>query len=169
MPSVAAARSEPKLSRLQSGLLVLLVFFLVASVGLRAYVRVKESSARPGGGHGLVQNDDGSRGTNLPAALVRSLPYVAEGSFFGLIGFALGYATRKFVKLGLILVAIFFVCLQALVWTGTVSVDWDGLLGKLDALLFNLEQNETMQQFWTHRIPSGGGMLLGYLIGFQRG
>ena len=86
-----------------------------------------------------------------------------------MIGFALGYASRKFVKLLLILLALFFLGLQALVWTGSVSVDWDGLLGKLDALLFNLKENESMTQFLTRRIPAGGGMLAGYLIGFRRG
>ena len=68
-----------------------------------------------------------------------------------------------------ILVALFFVGLQALVWTGTVSVDWSGMLGKLNALLFNLHENESMTQFLTRRIPSAGGMAVGYLIGFQRG
>jgi len=106
---------------------------------------------------------------SVPGGPESEQPYVTEGSFFGLIGFALGYASRKFVKLGLILLALFFVALQALVWTGTVSVDWQGIIGKLNELVFNLKQDQSMTQFLTRRIPSGGGLLAGYLFGFQRG
>ena len=162
--------SASALSPLQVGLLVTLVVVLLGSIGLR-FVREKQrgsSSGLPAGAHGLVEG--GEETPAEPATpLERSLPYLTEGSFFALIGFALGYATRKFVKVGLILLAFFFVGLQALVWTGTVSVDWGGILGKLNALLFNLKENETMTQFLTRRVPSAGGMLAGYLIGFHRG
>ncbi|MSR62801.1 MAG: hypothetical protein EXS08_10200 [Planctomycetes bacterium] len=171
MPKPVAEDIRPGLTRLQLALLALLVLALLASVGYRAYTRTHADgrATKPAGATGLVT--DPARGGETPAAtqLERSLPYVTEGSFFGLIGFALGYASRKFVKLGLILVALFFVGLQALAWTGTVSVDWSGMLGKLNALLFNLQENESMTQFLTRRIPSAGGMAVGYLIGFQRG
>lgn len=169
MPSPTTARPGPGLSPFQIGLLAVLVLAFLASIGLRAYVRMRAEGTVPAGAHGLVQDDGRPAEEPLPAPLTRSLPYVTEGTFFALIGFALGYATRKFVKLGLILLALFFVALQALVWTGTVAVDWSGLLGKLNALLFNLQADESMQQFWTRRIPSAGGMLAGYLIGFKRG
>ncbi len=163
---------EAGLSTLQRVLLGLLVVALLASVGLRAYAKRQAPAGAgvPAGANGLVGSEAG-KGTPEapPTPLERSLPYVTEGSFFGLIGFALGYASRKFVKLGLILLALFFVGLQALVWAGTVSVDWGGMIGKLNALLFNLKENESMTQFLTRRIPSAGGMLAGYLIGFQRG
>lgn len=169
MPSTSADADRPGLSSLQIGLLVVLLLALVGSVGWRFYAQRKSAAAGgvPVGARGLVEGADGKAPEATP--LERSLPYVTEGSFFGLIGFALGYASRKFVKVGLILVALFFLVLQALVWTGTVSVDWSGLIGKLNALIFNLQENETMTQFLTRRIPSGGGMLAGYLIGFQRG
>lgn len=165
---------RPGLTSLQVGLLVVLVLALLGSAGLRLARAKKDGGAGglPAGIHGLVERGGEGTGETVeePATpLERSLPYVTEGSFFGLIGFALGYATRKFVKLGLILLALFFVGLQALVWTGTVSVDWSGMLGKLNALLFNLRENESMTQFLTRRIPSAGGMLAGYFIGFQRG
>lgn len=172
MPSTTAESSPAGLSGLQKTLLGVLVAALLASIGMRAFARNRaaESGATPDGAHGLVGDGSEAGPRAEPATpLERSLPYVTEGSFFGLIGFALGYASRKFVKVGLILVALFFVALQALVWTGTVSVDWSGMLGKLNALLFNLRENESMTQFLTRRVPSAGGMLAGYLIGFQRG
>ena len=161
------------LSPLRAGMLAVLVISLLTSVGLRAYGRTHErrTTPAPAGAQGLVQGDTQAQpaAEEEPSGLERYLPYVTEGSFFGLIGFALGYASRKFVKLGLIVLAFFFVALQALVWTGTVSVDWGGLVAKLNALVFNLTEGETATQFLTRRIPSAGGMLAGYLIGFRRG
>jgi len=54
------------------------------------------------------------------------------------------------------------------VWTGSVSVDWGGLIGKLNALIFNLQENESMTAFLTRRVPSGGSLLLGWAVGFRR-
>ena len=173
MTKPAPELPKPGLNGLQIGLLALFVVALLASVGLRAYGQSKEKggAALPAGAQGLVPTDGSTPPPTQapPTPLERSLPYVTEGSFFGLIGFALGYATRKFVKLGLILLALFFLALQALVWTGTVTVDWGGLITKLNDWIFNLQANESMTQFLTRRIPSAGGMLAGYLIGFQRG
>jgi uncharacterized membrane protein (Fun14 family) len=168
MATTASDQAPRALTPLQIGILALLAVALLGSVGWRYYQKKEGKGGVPAaGGHTLV--DDGKAPRTEPTPLERSLPYVTEGSLFGLIGFALGYASRKFVKLGLIALALFFVGLQALVWTGTVSVDWSGLLGKLNALIFNLRENESMSAFLTRRIPSGGGMLLGYLVGFQRG
>ncbi len=172
MTSTTAEGSRTGLTGIQKTLLGLLVAALLASIGMRAYAKDREAkrTGTPAGAHGLVGGEPGTPAPAEPETpLERSLPYVTEGSFFGLIGFALGYASRKFVKLGLILLALFFLGLQALVWTGTVSVDWNGMLGKLNALLFNLQENESITQFLTRRVPSAGGMLAGYLIGFQRG
>ena len=51
----------------------------------------------------------------------------------------------------------------------TSAGQYVSLVGKLNALLFNLQENETMTQFLARRVPSAGGMLAGYLVGFQRG
>ena len=170
MANTAQDQVEPGLSGLQLGLLALLVLASLGSVGLRVYKTSEEKGATtgvPAASHGLTQ-DGAKPAPGAPTPLERSLPYVTEASLFGLIGFALGFATRKFVKVGLVLLALFFVGLQALVWTGTASVDWGGLIGRLNDWIFNLKENESMAQFLTRRIPSGGAMLAGYLLGFQR-
>jgi uncharacterized membrane protein (Fun14 family) len=164
------ADARPRLTGLQVALLAVLLLALLGSVGYRAYARTdqKGATATPAGAQGFVR-DGAAQSAPAATPLERSLPYVTEGSFFGLIGFALGYASRKFVKLALILLALAFVGLQALVWTGSVSVDWSGLVGKLNGLLFNLGDNETFTQFLTRRVPAAGGLLAGYAIGFHRG
>lgn len=170
--------AEPKpetprkgLTKGQIVLLVVLLVTLLGSIGWRAFGHSKRAPAGdvPVGATGLVEGGGQDTSAPPPEGVERALPYVTEGSFFGLIGFALGYASRKFVKLGLILLALFFVGLQALVWTGSVSVDWQGVIGKLNALIFNLKENETATQFLTRRIPSAGGLVAGYLFGFRRG
>jgi uncharacterized membrane protein (Fun14 family) len=171
MPRNAAEQGQG-LTGLQRSLLALFVVLLVGSAGLRFHYHRKNpvsAGALPAGATSLT----GSGGETQPAepasGLERALPYVTESSFFGLIGFALGYASRKFIKVGLILIALFFIGLQALVWTGAVAVDWGSLVGKLNALIFNLKQDQTVTQFLTQRIPSAGGLVAGYLLGFQRG
>lgn len=163
---------------LRAGMLAVIVISLLTSVGLRAYGTARERTAAPdlvarpqapADAQGLVDGGARAEEEAEPSPLARWLPYVTEGSFFGLIGFALGYASRKLVKVGLVLLALFFVVLQALVWTGTVSVDWGGLVGKLNAWVFNLTESETASEFLRRRVPSAGGMLAGYLIGFRRG
>lgn len=170
---MAKAETEPApsgLNGVQIGLLTLLLVGLFGSIGARAWLRPE-----PGGPAGATPGNSLVAPSSTPPAeeprtpIERSLPYVTESSFFGLIGFALGYTTRKFVKFGLIVLALFFVGLQALVWTGKVTVDWSGLVASLDEWIFNLRENESMTEFLTRRIPSGGGMLLGYVIGFRRG
>ena len=172
MAKTASEQSERRLTGLQKGLLGLCLVALVGSVAWRFVLRSKDPGAGgavPAGASGLVEAGPGGQPAEPPSGVERALPYVTESSFFGLIGFALGYASRKFVKVGLILLALFFVGLQALVWTGNVSVDWGGLVGKLNALLFNLKENESVTQFLARRVPSGAGLLAGYVFGFQRG
>ncbi|MBI5362623.1 MAG: FUN14 domain-containing protein [Planctomycetes bacterium] len=99
----------------------------------------------------------------------RYLPHLTEASFFALIGFALGYATRKVFKLALLSIAAAFVVVQLLVTTGHVTVDWLGVRSALNQLIFNLRENETITSFLTNRIPSAGALAVGWFFGFRRG
>lgn len=101
--------------------------------------------------------------------LGRYLPHLTEASFFALIGFALGYATRKVFKLALLLVAVAFIAVQLLVATGHVTVDWLGVRSALNQLIFNLKENDTLASFLTNRIPSAGALAIGCFLGFRRG
>ncbi len=172
MARTAAEQTRRGLTGFQKSLLALFVLVLAGSVALRFHFRSGENRTpgqTPEGATGLVDAPAAGESGEPASGIERALPYVTESSLFGLIGFALGYASRKFVKVGLILLALFFVGLQALVWAGAVEVDWGGLVGKLNMLVFNLKHNESVTQFLTRRIPTGGGLLLGYVIGFQRG
>jgi len=97
------------------------------------------------------------------------MPYVTEGSFFALIGFALGYLSRKVVKVGLILLALLFVAVQGLSYAGVVAVDWDRALQLVNDLVLNLKENQTFTEVIKDRLPSAGGLVAGYALGFRKG
>ncbi len=99
----------------------------------------------------------------------KSLPYFTEGSFFALVGFALGYATRRLMKVGLIVIAIFFVVLQGLGFSGVISVDWSRAVELINNFVLNLQENQTLTSVLTDRIPSVGSLVAGYFLGMRRG
>lgn len=131
----------------------------------------------------LASSGDGEVATNMRAAAQSGedvlaqpkgsfealLPYVTEGSLFALIGFALGYTTRKIFKIALILIAVAFVGVQIGVYMGWMSVDWNGVVEALNEMVLNLKEDETVTKFVTNRVPSVGALLAGTLVGFRRG
>ena len=72
--------------------------------------------------------------TPEPSQIERAIPYLTEGSFFALIGFALGYASRKVVKVGLILLALVFAGLQGLSYLEVIHIE--GIPGRGDMAVF---------------------------------
>lgn len=107
--------------------------------------------------------------TAEPEGLEKALPYITEGSFFAVIGFALGYASKKFLKVGLIVLAFFFVGLQVLSFTGVVTIDWSRAVSLLNEFVLNVKQDQTFTQVLTARLPSAGALLGAYAIGFRSG
>lgn len=97
------------------------------------------------------------------------LPYFTEGSFFALIGFAVGYASRKFVKVGLIALGVFFVGLQALSYADVVAVDWERAVDLANRLVLNLKENQTFSEVLKDKVPTVGALTAGYFLGFRRG
>lgn len=164
------------LSRLQRTLLIALALLFVVSATTRALLLARQdpptqrsSSTLEPASYLASTKSESSAPKTESGALEDALPYVTEGSLFALIGFALGYTTRKIFKIGLIVLAVFFVAVQALSYAKVATVDWGGLIDWLNRAILNLKENETVTQFVTRRIPSTGALLLGVLIGFKRG
>ena len=170
MAKSASAPHKRGLSGVQIGLLVLLIGLLFGSIGLRLHQRKKnpETSAAPAAELAPGGPEQQAPPPAPPTPLERALPFVTEGSFFALLGFALGYASRRFVRLGLILFAFCLLLVQFLIWTGSVSIDWGGIAGAFDGWLVGLKENQSLGQFLARRIPAASGLLLGSLFGFQR-
>ncbi|MHC4262551.1 MAG: FUN14 domain-containing protein [Planctomycetota bacterium] len=156
-----------------------LIGVLVLSVVARAFVGESEPPSGPAvgpeGASSFVagapgsDSSDGSVEAAESGTLEDLLPVFTETSFFALIGFALGYATRKVVKLMLIFVAIFFAGIQLLVYAGVADVDWGQAIELLNGLILNVKEEQTFTEIAKAKVPSFGGLAGGYLLGFRRG
>lgn len=167
-PTAAPARA---LSIVQTSFLALALVAVAGSIAWRVWAHAQDGGAigsPPGHATSFVSGPDAAAATGT-RGIERFLPYVTEAGFFGLIGFALGYATRKLFKLALLVIAVAFVTVQLLVSTGHVAVDWLGVNSLLNEWIFDLKQHESWSAFLTHRVPSAGTLLLGYVLGFRRG
>jgi uncharacterized membrane protein (Fun14 family) len=180
MNGTAANASRNSLSNFQKLALASLVVLLIASVAARAmYLSTHEAQSPPGANSALQPDNYLATGVHSsqpstdpvpePGAVEKSLPYVTEGSLFGLVGFALGYATRKIFKLALFVVALVFIAIQALTYFNVMTVEWGPVVTWLNKSIFNLAHDESVTSFFTKRVPSIGAMAAGYFLGFKRG
>jgi len=97
------------------------------------------------------------------------LPVLTEASFFALIGFGLGYAAKKVAKLLLIFLALGFLLVQGLGYADVVSVDWSKLVELLNTWILNIKQDQTITDWLTHSLPTGGALIGGVLLGLRKG
>lgn len=160
---------------------VILALLCVASVTARIVLDDGDEAAAPVGSGGAESS--GGRTSFLPDGTPKpsttppeekdgvegALPMISEASFFALIGFALGYFARKVVKLGLILLAVFFIGVQGLSYLGVIDVNWDRALEVLNDFVLNLKENETIGEILKDRIPTAGALVAGYWLGFRKG
>ncbi|MBL8856989.1 MAG: FUN14 domain-containing protein [Planctomycetes bacterium] len=102
-------------------------------------------------------------------ALATILPYLTEASLFGVIGFALGYTSKRAFKLLLILIALSFVTIQVLVSMGKMTVDWNQMITVIDNWILNMDFKSTVPVFLKQRLPTLAVFALGYVFGLRRG
>ena len=101
-------------------------------------------------------------------ALETILPYLTEASLFGLIGFALGYTSKKAFKLLLMLIALGFVTIHVLVYMGKMQVDWNQVIKLIDDWILNMDFKSTVPVFLKHRLPTLALFVIGYLFGLRK-
>lgn len=177
---------------LRGFIFVALLVVLVGSIAVRAATAPDTASGGSTAGHALSGGGTGSSGaqgfvggtgtqTSSPTVDVGGsgstsgatpdsvLPYLTEGSFFGILGFALGYTSRKIVKLFLILLALVFAAVQGLAVAGVADVDWNKALKLANDLIFNVNQHADWIEFMKAKLPSAGAFGAGFLLGFKRG
>lgn len=168
--SPGEATQKPR-SRLKSRLFVAFVFVLVVSVLLRMLFVDTHSlkpNPLPSGAKSFASNV-ASEHPRESSALATVLPYVTEASLFGLIGFALGFTSRKVFKLALILLALAFVTLQVLVSMGRLEVDWNQMIRAIDGWILNMNFDSTVPEFLKRRLPTMAMFALGYVLGLRKG
>ena len=101
----------------------------------------------------------------------RLLPFVTEGGVAMLLGIALGVATRSFIKLALIGVAVVFIAIQVLVFREVIAVDWQAAERTFTALkdyVWNVSTEHNLSTIVQHKVPSAGALSIGYFLGLRR-
>ena len=96
------------------------------------------------------------------------MPYITEGSFFALIGFALGYLSRTILKVGLIVLGACFLLIQGLAWAEVIDVDWSRAIQLANDLVLNLRENASVTEMLKDKLPTTGALAAGYALGFRR-
>lgn len=166
------------MTKLQKLALVGLVVLLIGSVAARAAFLSSKPPPASGAGSALEPSSylASTKDSSSAAAhdeqsgvLENALPYVTEASLFGLIGFALGFATRKVFKVALLLIALAFIAIQALTYFDVLVIEWGPVVGWINEAILNLKGSGSITQFLTKRVPSVGALLIGCLLGFKRG
>lgn len=97
------------------------------------------------------------------------MPYVTEGGFFALIGYALGYLSKKVLKLALILLALIFLAVQGMAYTEVLYIDWDRAQDLFNRFVLNIQENQSIGEIIKHKLPTAGGLVAGYALGFRKG
>jgi uncharacterized membrane protein (Fun14 family) len=157
------------LAPFQRAVLALLVLILIASVAARALLAEPAAASGAAEGLGFSATASGSGAAAEPTGFEKYLPFATEGSLFGLVGFALGYTTRKLIRVALILIALGFVITQALAYAGKLEVDWGGLVERFNEFVLNLRRDQTVSKILSYRVPSLGALVAGWLVGLRRG
>jgi uncharacterized membrane protein (Fun14 family) len=155
----------------QKAVLVLLALILVASVAARMLVGQPSqpaSSPTPDGARSFA-TENAAQDPPPAEGWQAILPVITEASLFGLIGFALGYTSRKALKLLLILIAVAFVVVQILVARGDLTVDWGGVVRGAQGWILNLQADVPITEFLKDRIPTVVAFVACWLVGFRRG
>ena len=165
------APPKPALTPYQRAFLGALLLLLLASVVMRVlgHAGRAEPSGAPTPYANAVVQGTGEETVEEPEGPQRFLPYLTGGSLFGLLGFALGWLSRKFLILVLISVALLALLVQALASTGLVDVDGQAVLSAPFRLLSNLSESEALGASSTVRAVSLTALLVGWMFGFRRG
>jgi len=103
-------------------------------------------------------------GGNLATSLV-------SGTVVGII---IGYAVKKVLRIGLVIVGIFFAGIAYLRFQGILNVDWDKieLVSKntiMTVMNSDTTGNTTNLIFSNFGLPLTGSMAVGFAIGFMKG
>lgn len=89
--------------------------------------------------------------------------------FGAIVGFVIGYAAKKIVKLLVIFLGIFFVSLQYLQYQGYLSINYAKFQEAFELWAGKMFQTPEIPAFVTSGIPFYGSLALGFFLGFKKG
>lgn len=186
----AAASDDPKVARRRrrdKRLIAVAVAFILVGASLH----FTTPAAEPAGG-GSTQSTLTSRGV-APDSLVGTglrsgsgsvgegdvpsaesgihswSPFFMKGGFSFIIGFAVGYAVRTFLKMSLLITGVVALAVFGLSYAGLVDVDWSTISGLFDDAMARVRAEAGhFKTFVTGSLPSASLAAVGLLLGFRR-
>lgn len=106
---------------------------------------------------------------------VESLGSIATSLISGtVVGILVGYAVKKVLRIGLVILGTFFAALAYLNYQGLLSVNWEKMeiisRGTLTTLIDSEITGNTANPILSNLgLPLTGGMAMGFAIGFVKG
>lgn len=89
--------------------------------------------------------------------------------FGAIVGFVIGYAAKKIVKLLVIFLGIFFVSLQYLAYQGYLTINYAKFQEAFELWAGKMFQTPAIPAFVTSGIPFYGSFAAGLFLGFKKG
>ena len=97
-------------------------------------------------------------------------PLVAQLGFGGAVGFAIGYALKKILKIIIVFIGLYFISLLYLSHAGFIEINYDRIASAFEDFASRLlHGGVTIPSFMTANIPFLGSFVVGLGIGLKVG
>jgi uncharacterized membrane protein (Fun14 family) len=104
-----------------------------------------------------------------PRAVDEFSPAIFRLGFSFVIGFAVAYALRTFVKISVIAIGVFALALFGLQYAGVIEVNWNAMGGHFDSAKgYIASQTASFKDFMTGSLPSAASATAGLVVGFRK-
>ncbi|RLG92553.1 MAG: hypothetical protein DRO36_01225 [Candidatus Hecatellales archaeon] len=97
-------------------------------------------------------------------------PLLGQLGFGGILGFVIGYTSKKLLKILMVFIGLFFMALLYLSYTGFIQINYDKISATTEAFLRNLFGGGlSLPLFLSSNIPFIGSFIVGFGLGFKTG
>jgi len=94
---------------------------------------------------------------------------ITQLGFGGVLGFIVGYAFKKLMKLFLVFLGLYFISLMYLAYNGFITIHYEKFSKAFEGLSSLAQGGFTLPSFLTANIPMVGGFVVGLGLGFKMG
>jgi uncharacterized membrane protein (Fun14 family) len=162
---------------------------MIAGLALKAYSALSPSPAREQAANVAAAprsplanmlapaNPPSTSGSASPSAEPSSRDWSADDwsvvlfplGFSFVVGFAMGFAARQFLRITMVTAGIALLGLFGLQYAGLIEVNWSSIEGHYDAAFaWIATQTEGFREFVTGQIPSATSAAAGLWVGFRK-
>lgn len=87
----------------------------------------------------------------------------------GLVGFVVGYAVKKLLKVFLVILGLGIVALMALSYLGVITVNWNKFLEIVSSIIPKVTEVTGPLQQIANALPFAGAFVAGFILGLKVG